>query len=73
MGVGVLVVEAVVLEPFFFFVVAAVAVAAVVGVVGWGELRDSECDSSLDVSSGTSCSLKFAPCLPVDGSELFWR
>ena len=40
-------------------VVAAVAVAVAVsaGVEGSGELRGSDCDSSLDVSSGTSCSL----------------
>jgi hypothetical protein len=38
-------------------VVAAVAVAVSAGVEGSGELRGSDCDSSLDVSSGTSCSL----------------
>ena len=47
------------LELFFFFGVAAVAVegAVVVDVAGSGELRGSDCDSSLDVTSGTSCSL----------------
>ena len=56
-----------VLAFFLFFaflvgvtvVVAAVAVAVAVsaGVQGSGELRGSDGDSSLHVSSGTSCSL----------------
>jgi hypothetical protein len=38
-------------------VTVVVETVAVVGVVGSGEPRGSEYDSSLDVSSGTSCSL----------------
>jgi hypothetical protein len=50
-------------EPFLFRALASgvavvVAVVAVsVGVEGSGELRGSDCDSSPEVSSGTSCSL----------------